>query len=70
MAGGGLDIHLQYGESKDVMMKFRNSGIHKKAMSKIRKLSHQYKTLRWETDTIPDWEEARQKLLAIDFIKF
>lgn len=55
-------------ENKEAMMAFRNSGAHKKAMSKIRKLSPCYKTLRWESNIIPDWDMAKSKLATIDFI--
>lgn len=55
-------------ENKDAMLEFRNTGAHKLAMSKIRKLSHQYKTLHWESDKQPDWQEAGTRLAEMGFI--
>ena len=49
------------------MLEFRNTGAHKIAMSKNRKLSHQYKTLQWESDKQPDWDEARSRLAETAF---
>jgi len=55
-------------ENKEAMLEFRNSGAHKQAMLKVRKLSSKYKTLRWESDVIPDWEMAKSKLAEVEFI--
>ncbi len=60
--GWKIGYTLTVWESRDTMLSFRNTGIHKKAMSKIRKLSTQYKTLVWEDDTTPKWQEARSRL--------
>lgn len=54
-------------ENKEAMLEFRNTGAHKIAMSKNRKLSHQYKTLQWESDKQPDWDEARSRLAETAF---
>ena len=66
--GWRIGYTLTVWETKEAIMEFRNSGTHKKAMSKIRKLSPQYKTLRWESDNIPDWDEAKSKLAVVEFI--
>jgi heme-degrading monooxygenase HmoA len=54
-------------ESRETMLEFRNTGAHKKAMTKIRKVSKQYKTLVWEGDTIPTWDEAKFRLHKTEF---
>lgn len=54
-------------ENKEAMLEFRNTGAHKLAMSKTRKLSHQYKTLQWESDKQPDWDEAGVRLAETAF---
>lgn len=56
-------------ENMDSMMQFRNTGAHKKAMQKTALVSNQYKTLRWESDTIPGWIEAKSRLAEIPFKK-
>ena len=66
--GWRIGYTLTAWETKEAMMEFRNSGAHKQAMLKIRKLSPQYKTLWWERDTIPGWDEAKSKLAGVDFI--
>lgn len=52
-------------ENKEAMLEFRNTGAHKIAMSKTRKLSHQYKTLQWESEEQPEWKEAGSRLAGI-----
>jgi hypothetical protein len=54
-------------QNKEAMLEFRNTGAHKIAMSKIRKLSHQYKTLHWDSDSPPNWNEARNRLAETAF---
>ena len=54
-------------ENTEAMLEFRNTGAHKLAMSKTRKLSHQYKTLQWESDKQPDWQEAGSRLAETAF---
>ena len=47
--------------SESDMLRFRNSGAHLEAMRK----SNSYGSISsttWESDTIPSWEEAAQKL--------
>jgi hypothetical protein len=65
--GWRIGYTLTAWENKEAMLRFRNIGAHKTAMSKIRKLSHQYKTLHWESDASPNWEEARTRLAETTF---
>ncbi len=65
--GWKIGYTLTAWENKEAMMEFRNTGAHKKAMSRIRKLSTQYKTLVLEGDTLPSWKEARLQLDTIGF---
>jgi hypothetical protein len=65
--GWRIGYTLTAWENKEAMIHFRNTGSHKKAMSKIRKLSHQYKTLHWDSDLPPNWDEARNRLADTAF---
>lgn len=65
--GWRIGFTLTTWEDKESMLQFRNSGAHKVAMSKIRKLSHLYKTLQWESDVTPDWQEAKNRLVETAF---
>jgi Domain of unknown function (DUF3291) len=69
-SGWRIGYTLTVWDNKEMMLQFRNSGAHKKAMSKIRKLSHRYKTLRWESNQMPGWEEAKSRLAVTAFINF
>jgi len=60
--GWRIGYTLTTWENKESMLQFRNTGAHKVAMIKIRKLSHQYKTLQWESEAQPVWEEAKTRL--------
>lgn len=69
-AGNGgwrIGYTLTAWENKEAMMDFRNNGAHKKAMTKVRKLSTKYKTLLWEADTIPTFKDAKARLDEIAF---
>ena len=65
--GWRIGYTLTTWENEEVMLQFRNTGAHKEAMKKIRKLSHQYKTLRWESDKPANWQEAKSRLAETDF---
>jgi hypothetical protein len=60
--GWKIGYTLTAWENKEVMLQFRNTGAHKAAMQKIGKLSHQYKTLQWESDKQAGWQEAKKRL--------
>ena len=65
--GWRIGFTLTAWEDKEAMLQFRNTGAHKIAMLKIRKLSHQYKTLQWESEVMPGWQEAKARLAETDF---
>ena len=65
--GWKIGYTLTVWDNKEQMLQFRNTGAHKVAMSKIRKLSPQYKTLQWESDKQPNWQEARTLLAKTAF---
>lgn len=52
---------------KDAMQHFRNTGVHKLAMKDINRLASRYKTLVYESDTIPNWQQAKEKLATLEF---
>lgn len=54
-------------DNKENLQHFKNTGAHKKAMKDIGRLSSRYKTLIWEGDTIPNWQQAKQLLGEVDF---
>lgn len=54
-------------KDKESMMAFRNSGAHKEAMKDIKRVSNKYKTLHYESDDIPNWTQARQRLAEMDY---
>ena len=65
--GWRIGYTLTVWENKEAMLQFRNTGAHKEAMQKIRKLSNQYKTLVWEAETVSTWKEAKSRLAESDF---
>jgi quinol monooxygenase YgiN len=65
--GWRIGYTLTAWENEEVMLQFRNTGAHKEAMSKISKLSYQYKTLRWESDKPASWQEAKSRLAETVF---
>ncbi len=65
--GWKIGYTLTVWENKEAMHEFRNSGAHKKAMTKIRKLSTQYKTLVWEAGAVPSWKEAKARLDEMEY---
>lgn len=56
-------------ESEADMKQFRNNGSHKEAMKIIRDVSSGYKTIVYETDSIPTWKEARAKLQEAPLVR-
>ena len=54
-------------ENLETMLQYRNSGDHKIAMQKTAVVSGKFKTLRWEDDKIPGWQEAKARLNEIPF---
>ena len=69
ISGKGWRIGYTYTAWKDheTMYQFRNSGSHKIAMKQIRNVSSKYRTAVWESDKIPEWNEALKKLGEIQF---
>jgi hypothetical protein len=69
LKGWRIGFTLSAWENKEAMLQFRNTGAHKKAMLRIRKLSIRYKTVRWESDTLPSWQQAAENLNTAEFIR-
>lgn len=65
--GWRIGFTLTAWENREAMLRFRNSGAHKEAMKQISRLSHRYKTLAWEAETVPGWEEAKRRLAETPF---
>lgn len=65
--GWRIGYTLTAWKDKSSMQQYRNTGPHKEAMQQISKLSRQYKTLVWETDSIPSWKEAKERLEEVVF---
>jgi len=53
-------------QSREAMMAFRNSGHHLEAMKKVNKMGL-VKSISWESDAEPDWQEAKERLLSVEF---
>ena len=53
-------------ENHDAMRAFRNNGYHLEAM-KITKNIGKVKSISWETQSEPSWQEAKEKLQCIEF---
>jgi heme-degrading monooxygenase HmoA len=66
-AGWRIGYTLTAWENETAMQQYRNQGAHKEAMKKMRQLSIRYRTLVWEADTVPGWEEAKDRLEQVDF---
>lgn len=65
--GWRIGYTLTAWENKEAMHEFKISGAHKKAMTKMRKLSTKYKTLVYEADTIPTFKDAKLRLNEIEY---
>ena len=65
--GWRIGYTLTAWKDKSSMLQYRNTDSHKVAMQQISKLSKQYKTLVWEAEQVPSWNEAKEKLDVIAF---
>lgn len=65
--GWRIGYTLTAWKDKSSMLQYRNTDSHKVAMQQIGKLSKQYKTLVWEAEQVPSWNEAKERLDAIAF---
>ena len=52
--------------SREAMIAFRNNGHHLEAMKKAKKMGFT-KSISWEADSEPDWDEAKERLRSIEF---
>lgn len=52
---------------KESMLQFRNTGAHKLAMKDMHRLATRYKTLVYESDALPGWQQAKEKLARIEY---
>lgn len=53
-------------ENEKAMKAFRNSGHHLSAMKSIKNIG-KTKSITWEADSEPNWQEANQKLSEVSF---
>ncbi len=53
----GIRYTLSVWDSKEAMLAFKNSGAHKMAMKAFPRIATG-KTFGYESDTVPDWDEA------------
>ncbi|HCK21569.1 MAG TPA: hypothetical protein DHW15_05250 [Bacteroidetes bacterium] len=44
------------------MLVYKKNGAHKRAMKDTKKVSHQYRSVYYEAETVPSWKEALQRL--------
>lgn len=58
--GGVTYWSMSVWDSKDAMLRYRNSGSHRRAMRASRALAERVDFRHWEADAIPDWAEARR----------
>jgi hypothetical protein len=65
--GFNIGYTLTAWKDKESMLHFRNSGPHKIAMKQIRNVSDRYKTVVWESDSIPDWNEAKRRVDEVQY---
>ncbi|HUR67259.1 MAG TPA: hypothetical protein VMZ03_12995 [Chitinophagaceae bacterium] len=65
--GWRIGYTLTFWENKEAMHSFRNSGAHKIAMTKTRKLCSRYKIFAWEAARAPSFEEAKRILAGRQF---
>lgn len=52
--------------SLEAMKEFRNSGAHLEAMKDLKKIGFA-KSVTWESQTEPTWEEAKTRLKSVQF---
>jgi len=53
-------------QSREAMMTFRDNGHHLEAMKKINKIGHT-KSITWEADSEPGWDEVKTRLQSLEF---
>jgi len=53
-------------ESREAMVAFRNNGHHLEAMTKTKKMGFA-KSVTWEADAEPSWDEAKERLRSVEF---
>lgn len=53
-------------ESREAMEAFRNSGHHLDAMKNTRKMGV-VKSVAWEVESEPGWDEAKERLQSVQF---
>ena len=53
-------------ENYESMKAFRNNGHHLDAMRNIKKMG-KTKSITWESESEPDWNEARERLRGVEF---
>jgi len=56
-------------KSKEDMLHYRNSGAHKDAMKVMSEVSSSFRSIHWESDTMPLWKDAMEKLQTVELIK-
>ena len=65
--GWRIGFTLTAWDNRESMLHFRNTGPHKVAMQEIRNVSSRYKTIVWESDILPNWDEALLKLREVSY---
>ena len=55
-------LTLTVWESKEHMKVYRNNGSHLKAMKISRNIADKLESINWEEDTIPSWNECKDRL--------
>ena len=53
-------------KDNESMKQFRNNGAHLNAMKNIKKIGVA-KSVTWETNTEPSWDEAKKRLAEVNF---
>ncbi len=51
---------------REAMVAFRNNGHHLEAMKKTKKMGL-VKSITWEADAEPSWDEVKKRLLSVEF---
>jgi hypothetical protein len=52
--------------NREAMLQFRNNGVHLDAMKNAKKIGLA-KSVTWQTDTEPSWDEAKKRLIQVEF---
>ncbi|VAW90465.1 hypothetical protein MNBD_GAMMA17-1035 [hydrothermal vent metagenome] len=53
-------------QSREAMVEFRNNGHHLDGMKKSKKMGF-VKSITWEADAEPSWDEVKKRLLSVEF---